>query len=445
VSTTNRIFSFMLACAYACLVCLVVINSNASAASMGERKVTLESALPGSTNQNIYHEFLFRVPSATAIGSMKLQYCTTPLGTCTAPAGLDFTANGVSLGTSTTDQAYGATNNPTTAFTNTYAIDITGTAGTNATSANELFIDATATNSVTANDYIKLRFDNIENPTTSSFADGNTNGQPDNVFFVRISTYDDTTYDTGGTNTPIDTGTVAAAIEPILTVSARVQEILQFCVANTSINDNSTNPLATNNTDCSTIVGTTGSTVDLGVADSSTTSAVSPSTGGNNLNGLFVIRTNAVNGSVVGYRAVQQTGTNFQGSLRISGANCGGAANTVGAANSSTDQCFNANTTKTSLTTAVEQFGMTGRFINRVSSATPTANLSLATDYDSTSTVGYAWDQSGSFAQVASSTGSTDKVIDDEAVVLKFAAVAALTTPTGQYQAQADFIAVPTY
>jgi hypothetical protein len=88
---------------------------------------------------------------------------------------------------------------------------------------------------------------------------------------------------------------------------------------------------------------------------------------------------------------------------------------------------------------------MTGRYINRISSGTPTANLSLTTDYDSTSTVGYAWQQDGSFVDVATSVGSTDKVIDDEAVVLKFAAVASLTTPTGVYTAQADFVAIPTY
>ena len=69
----------------------------------------------------------------------------------------------------------------------------------------------------------------------------------------------------------------------------------------------------------------------------------------------------------------------------------------------------------------------------------------MATDYDSTVTIGYAWQEDGSFAELASSTGSTDKVIDDEAVILSFGAVAALTTPTGDYTAQADFIAVSVF
>ena len=111
----------------------------------------------------------------------------------------------------------------------------------------------------------------------------------------------------------------------------------------------------------------------------------------------------------------------------------------------STDRCFNAATTKTALTSSVEQFGMTGRFINRTSSTVPTSNLSLTANYDSTSTTGYAWIEDGTFTTVATSVPSTDKVVDDEAIVLGFAAVAALTTPPGQYTAQADFIAVPTY
>jgi predicted phage gp36 major capsid-like protein len=147
-----------------------------------------------------------------------------------------------------------------------------------------------------------------------------------------------------------------------------------------------------------------------------------------------MIRSNALNGATVGYRAVQQTGTNHLGSLRVVGQSCN--AGVV-----ATDRCFNSQASKTTLASSTEQFGMTGRFINRTSSTVPTANLSLVADYDSTATTGYAWTESGAFTSVATSTD----VIDDEAVVLGFGAVAALTTPPGQYQAQADFIAIPMY
>ena len=412
---------------------LPMMLGTASAAQLTTRKIELESSQPGFAGQNIFHELTFNAGSSTSIGSITLTYCLTPLGTCVAPTGLNFTTNGVTLGVTTTDQTINAL-----VPTNTFAIDVTGTPGTNATSTNALFLDASAVNSITSGQTVKIRVDNIENPTVSTFGDTTpANSQPDNIFFVRIATFGTTSY-----GSAIDDGVVASAIEPLITVSARVQEILNFCVANTSVDDSgTTNPGA----DCSAITGTTGSNVDLGVADNSTTGAVSPDVDGNSKNGIFMLRTNAVNGSVIGYRSVQQTGTNYVGSLRVAGSSCGGVANTVGAANSSTDQCFNSNTTKTALTTSVEQFGMTGRYINRLSSATPTSNLALATDYDGTSVVGYAWAQTGAFTQVASSTASTDKVVDDEAVILQFAAVAALTTPTGQYQAQGDFIAVATY
>ena len=244
----------------ALLVVATFPTNRVGAAGLSERKLTLQSSQPGFVAQNIYHEFQFRTTGGTTIGSVRLQYCLTPLGACTAPTGLDFTTNGVALGTTSTDQARGATSTPVTSFTNNFTIDTTGTAGTNATSANELFLETTSANTITALDYIKFRFVNIENPTVSTFGDTSpANSQPDNVFFVRISTYATTSY-----GTAVDDGVVATAIEPLLTVSARVQEILNFCVANTSVDDAATtNPGA----DCSAITGTTGSTVELGVAD----------------------------------------------------------------------------------------------------------------------------------------------------------------------------------
>lgn len=412
----SKAYAFAAATALTISGLLPMMLGSAKAAQVTLRSLTLESSQPGAVGQNIWHEFQFNAATTGNVGSLEFTYCTTPLGSCTAPTGLDFTTNGFSLGTSLTDQSLEGG-----AWTSNYAVDSAGQ------TANRIRINTGTANSVTApNDTLKFRFDNIENPTTTAF--GPTSGN--NSFFVRIATYSDTGYATA-----VDSGAVASAIVPLLTVSARVQEILHFCVDNTTINDDTTSIGA----DCANLAGAvTGNNVDLGVVDSSTTGAVSPDSDGNSANGVFMIRTNAVGGSLVGYRAVQQTGTNHQGALRVVGASCN--AGTV-----NTDQCFNAQTSKTALVASTEQFGMTGRYINRTSSATPTANLSLAAAYDSTSTVGYAWQEDGSFVTVADSSGSTDKVIDDESVILSFAAVSALTTPTGQYQAQADFVAVPTY
>ncbi len=81
----------------------------------------------------------------------------------------------------------------------------------------------------------------------------------------------------------IDEGVVGAAIVQQLTINARVQEILHFCVGTSN---------AAAPTDCSTMSGTT---VDLGVVDTGAVSLspVSTTNGGNNLNGVAMARTNA--------------------------------------------------------------------------------------------------------------------------------------------------------
>jgi len=394
------------------------------------RKLEIQSAQPGSAGQNIWHEFTFNVAQATSIGSMEFTYCTAPLGTCTSPTGLDFVGGGVTLGTTSTDQTINAI-----LPSNTYAL---GT-GANIPTTNRVRIQSSAANTISVAQTVKIRFGAIENPTTTT--------PTSNTFFVRIVTYNTTSY-----GTAIDDGAVASAIVPLLTVSARVQEVLHFCVDNATTAGGILAATALG-TDCSNYVtsyAVAGNSVDLGVADNNTTGAVSPDTEGNDADGVFMVRSNALNGVIVGYRAVQQTGTNYTGSLRVVGSTCTttgtGKNDTNDAGNRvSTDRCFNSATTKTALTASLEQFGMTGRFINRTSSTVPTTNLTLTTDYDSTSTVGYAWVQDGTFTSVATSVPSSDKVVDDEAVVLKFAAVASLTTPPGQYTAQSDFIAVPTY
>jgi hypothetical protein len=60
-------------------------------------------------------------------------------------------------------------------------------------------------------------------------------------------------------------------------------------------------------------------------------------------------------------------------------------------------------------------------------------------DYGTTN--GFAWVETGTATQIASSTSA----VDDEALILKFAATPSITTPFGSYTAQSDYIAVPTY
>jgi hypothetical protein len=230
-----------------------------------------------------------------------------------------------------------------------------------------------------------------------------------------------------------------------LTIAARIQEILNFCVGNTSVNDDTTSPGA----DCSAISGTT---VDLGILDSSTvnTSPVVSGSGGNNTNGIAMLRTNASSGATVSYKSVQGSGSNHLGALRVSGATCN-------AGNVNTDQCItSAGTTQSAFSAGTEDFGMSVAGVNCGSTtaytctfSSGTYNLQRDTQYDglgsntygTSNAQGYAWDETGTLDQVASSSGA----VDDESLILVFAATPNAVTPTGSYTTQGDFIAVATY
>jgi hypothetical protein len=238
-----------------------------------------------------------------------------------------------------------------------------------------------------------------------------------------------------------------------LTVSAQVAEFLAFCVGSTTINDATTSVA----TDCS---GVSGTSLNLGTLDSSTVTVSPVSTnGGDNKNGVAMLRTNAANGTTVAYDAVQAgTGTNHLGTLRLSGASCN-------AGSSNTDGCINAiGGTQTAFTAGHENFGMTIAGVNCAAVVTAnsytcsyaggTNNLQQQSNYvggtnsttfGASAAKGFAWDESGSAVTIASSASSTIKQVDDEALILVFAATPAITTPFGAYSVQADFVAVPTY
>jgi hypothetical protein len=221
--------------------------------------------------------------------------------------------------------------------------------------------------------------------------------------------------------------------------------VLAFCVGATTVDDATTTPGAA----CANITGTD---VDLGIIDSGAVSIspVSVGNGGDGENGIAMVRTNAVNGVVIDYKAIQNTSS---GKLKVTGATCSGT--------DPTDQCFNSSgTTQNSMVAGTEEFGMTVAGVNCGSVASYTCtfssgayNLARDTEYDgagsNTYTAGagnnYAWDDSGNADRIASSAGSAVKVVDDEALILKFAATSAITTPTGSYTVQADFIATPTF
>jgi hypothetical protein len=417
----------------------LLITGNASAAQILNRSLSISSAIPGATSVTYTvgdSTNGFKFGTSHIVKGMKFEVCSTAVGSCTHPTGFTWASSG----------GYTLTNwQDATSFSK----DTTNTNDCDGTNAATLCLSrsgATTPENTSSNHRIVVT--GVVNPDAT-----NCSSNPNCSFFVRMTTYTNATY-TGGTIT--DTGTVASSTTQTLTVNAAVAEVLNFCVGSTTV-DNAT---ASVGADCTAVSGTS---LNIGTLDTGATN-VSPinTNGGDNKNGVAMIRTNAASGASITYDSIQQSGTNQKGTLRISGANCNASSATL------TDQCIRAiGTTQSTIAAGTENFGMTIGAINcgSVSSYTctfsaGTYNLARDTAYDGngtntyttdsgavagTTNQGYAWDDSGTAQTIASSAASTTKVIDDEAMILKFAATPSITTPFGLYAAQADFIAVPTY
>jgi len=427
---------FMAIAAFLALVALAPIWLTPSASALGQittRSLTLSSGVPSATN--VTYTFSFTVASTSQVQGMKFIACTTavgtyPGGTCTAPTGMTGAGNGFSNAAFSSQSGWqGATN---------FAVDSTG-ANDCTPAANVLCANRTDTTSQTVTSRT-IAFNTIKNPSSTNTA-----------FYVGMYTYTTVNYTVGSR---VDFGATASAVVQTLTTNAAVAEVLNFCVGATTVDDTTTNP----GNDCTAISGTS---INIGTLDTSAVN-ISPvaTNGGDNQNGLAMVRSNAGNGVVVAYDAIQQSGTNHRGTLRISGATCNPVSNNF------TDDCINAaGTTQTPFTAGTEMFGMTIAGINSGSTTsytctygTPpgnTCNLKPLSNYlgagasGSTEAYGtsngFAWDESGSAVNIASSASSTVKQVDDESLILKFAATPSITTPFGPYAAQTDFIAVPTY
>jgi hypothetical protein len=397
------------------------------AASITQRSLTISTA---QVNATASYTFSFVPGTTAAIQGIKFLACTTPLGTCTAPAGLSL--NSAAGGTLT-----GSWTNAT-AFTP----DHTG-ANDCIASANILCAKRTQASNETGTSPRGVNFTTITNPSGSSCTTANC------TFFVRVTTYSVNTYLAGNI---VDTGTVAASTTQSLTVSAIIQEQLSFCIGATSVNDaTSTVPL------CSAISGTS---LSLGTLNSSNIaiSPVAATYNGDGNNGLAELSTNASTGATVAYDSIQQAGTNHLGTLRVAGATCQASAVNY-------DQCINAiGTSHATITAGSEAFGMTVAGINcsqvtayTCSFASGTTDLvrdpqyncngtntyptSDSSDISGTSTCSYAWDETGAPDTIASAS----TVVGNEALILKFAATPNSVTPTGSYTAKADFVATPTF
>jgi hypothetical protein len=418
-------------------ILMPLLTGQASAVGqITNRSLTISSGVPSQTN--VTYTFSFTIPSTSQVQGIKFIACTTavgtyPNGTCTPPTGMTNPGDGFSNAAFVSQSGWqGATN---------FAID--GTGANDCTPAPNVFcVNRTDTTAQTATAR-SIVFNTIKNPSVANTA-----------FFVGIETFTTVNYTHASL---VDAGTTASAVVQTLTTNAAVAEVLNFCVGSTAIDDTYTSPAS----DCSAISGTS---VDIGTLDTSTVN-ISPVTvnGGDSNNGIAMLRTNALNGTTISYDAIQQSGTNHLGTLRISGSTCNAVTNNF------IDPCINAaGGTQTPFTAGSEAFGMTIAGVNSGSVTSYTCqygdttagspvpagnscNLKPSVNYlgkgtsgsteDFGTSNGFAWVETGAATQIASSTSA----VDDESLILKFAATPSITTPFGRYAAQSDYIAVPTY
>jgi hypothetical protein len=373
---------------------------------------------------------------ATNVDHIEIEFCNTPIGTCTEDGSVQGTNNIPILPASPTATLSG----PWTTTANAAS----RVAGDSGGTGNQILIDKTTADNTNNADELQIEIAGFTNDDTVNTS-----------YYTRMRLYSD-----AGT-TLVWEGVFAQSTANQLTVNARVQERLDFCTGVSTVDDATTSLGA----DCAAVTANgLGTTIDIGVVDSSTVCVSGPSNPcetDNSYNGVAMIRTNAFNGAVIDYFAEQNAGS---GQLKVAGAACTDTFTTT------TDQCFNSadsnsdyvnGANQQTFTAGTERFGMTVAGVNCGSTGGYTCDFSTGAynlvrdveyDGDGANTFGtgqgYAWDSRGGTTgvdRIASSAGSAVKVIDDEALILKFAATAGVTTPTGQYTVTSTYIATATF
>ena len=424
----------------------LLTNTKVYGAQITDRSIDIQSSLVSETD-NVY-TVTFSPATTGNIRAVVIDFCTTPLvGTvCTAPAGLETNeANSLAV-----------YNEAGAGFGTSFTVDQTES------TSNKVVIKDAAGTSVTAG--TSVSFD---------LGDGSADNGIDNpsavgTFYARIITFavetDADAYDsssTGANNPPssaVDSGGVAMSTVDQLTVTARVQEQLEFCVAALTATDITTvtTGAATEGTCSGAAWVAAGTEVDLGVIDSVTpvagingASPVPAANGGNDTTGAMIIRTNAVNGVDISYFAERTTDaavddtTNFHqlGALRVAGAtvDCNAVATTE------TDQCFESSTAGIDLSAAGEGFGAQVGTIQDTTDASVDTSASLTAQGNyATGGSTFVWNSSGG-AGATELIAQSASVLDYTLMEFDFGARSSATTPTGAYTVTSTYIATATF
>lgn len=415
-------------------VLLPTLTSRVNAATLTSRSVTISSSEISQTG--VEYAFAFTIPSATEVEGIRIQFCDAPLGTCTAVTGFtaasaSFVSQGSWSGGTNFGDGGSADENDCTEATN---------------SAREICFERTDTTS--------------ENGARTITIGTITNASVEDTVYARIQLYNDPDFQTGDL---VHDGVVAAAMVQQLTVTGRVQERLDFCVAAIGDGGGTDTTLPASVSACTAISEVT---VDIGIIDSSSAVSMAPvdntsSLLGDDEYGIAMINTNASNGTSLTFFAEDPTSvsggdTHQLKAFRVVPTDCDASSA------STTDQCFQSAAnggSGTTLTAGTEWFGVYVPCVDTTQGATATA-MTVDADFDgfddTTASVAdcenadksdngglpnIGWNTAGTATDVASRSG----VIDDAIVKLSFVASAAATTPTGTYTVVSTYIATPTF
>ena len=370
---TNKHISRLMAWIFIVSLVPVFVSNSVDAAQITTRSLSLSDATPAKTG--VTYSFVFTPTVQASAGVIAFKFCNEdPLQgtTCTTPTGMSTTsATGTVSGQASTTWTINATTQGQPYFAGAAASGTTATATT-----------------VTLN--------TITNP---SLASGST-------YYAKIWTCATTTI--CADSAALDYGGIAWATEAAITVTAKVQETLSFCVYVSG-----------------TCVAPSG-TVDLGTLTTSQISAA---------NSFMQIGTNAQNGAVVQYF----------------GATLTSGSNTITAAGS----------TPFTMAAGTEKFGINSATTNSnfktpagaayVANAAPSGSAPIAavstspTDYTTVNSVSYVVSASAPLTTTPSSRSSqtiafASNPVNQTTFVVNYAAAISSTTKPGVYTTSVQYV-----
>ena len=389
----------------------------AAAAQLTTRSITMsDSGQSGGTittgvgsGTNVIYKFAFTTSSAAQ--SLVIDFCsTTPLigDTCTAPVGMNVSAAVLT----------GITGNITTA-----GWTVTAT-------ASQIKLAKGATGTAATSGIQSFTLSGLTNPASILYGGA---PKPVGTFYGRMYTYADSTF--GSTSTAyvsptslgnyMDYGGIALATNQIITITAKVQEQLTFCVSGAA------QATWTTTNDCSDTQAAVTPALTLGHG---TPTAILDNSATDTGTVYSQLSTNALYGAAV---AIRNSNTTCGGLSADGGATCNIPANNAGAA------------TPSAITAGTAAFGL---YVTNGVAGTGGIGTDLAdTNYNDGTPTHYGMDTETT-VDAGSVTGTYgDRVAYSTAPCYRinnnytFAATASLTTPAGIYTANMDLIATGTF